>query len=258
MGCIIQARMTSNRFPGKVLQMVDDEKSVLEYVVSQVKYSKLLDKIVLATTTLDEDDKIVDLSKKMGIDFFRGDINDVLDRYYQCAKKFSFSTIVRITADNPLIDPTLIDDVIKQYSENSYDYATNFIPRTFPQGTEAEITSFDALEIAWKEAIKPSEREHVTPHFYNNPEKFRILKIKNSTDLSNYRWTVDKVIDLQLVRKLVSKIKKRPILMVDILKILKEDKNLLTINQDYVLNEGYLESLKKDKLLEMKKSDAKN
>ena len=189
--------MSSNRLPGKVLQMVDDEKTILEYVVSQLKYSKLLDKIVIATTTLAEDDKIVDLSKKMGIDFFRGDLNDVLDRYYQCAKKFSFSTIVRITSDNPLIDPTLIDDVIKQYSENSYDYATNFIPRTFPQGTEAEITSFDALEIAWKEAIKPSEREHVTPHFYNNTEKFRILNIKNSTDLSNYKCNVDKETDLQ-------------------------------------------------------------
>jgi spore coat polysaccharide biosynthesis protein SpsF (cytidylyltransferase family) len=251
--------MGSGRLPGKVMLKVDDSLTILEYVVSQVNKSKLVEKIVIATTSLKEDDKIVDLAKSIGIDYFRGDSDDVLDRYYQCAKEFSFSEIVRITSDNPLIDPTLIDDAISPFSSGSYDYATNNLPRTFPQGTEVEIISFNALEIAWEEAIKPSEREHVTPYFYNNPQKFKIFYINNPTNLSNYRWTVDNKTDLELVRILASKIKKRPILMEDILKVLKEEPNLLTINKDYVLNEGYLKSLKKDKeFLELKSDEEKN
>ena len=244
--CIIQARMGSSRLTGKVLMSLDGKNSVLYYTVNQLKHSKLIDRIIIATTTLHEDDKIIEIANEMNVQTFRGSTTDLLDRYYKCAKEFSLTNIVRITSDNPLIDPTLVDQAIEKFSEGSFDYVTNFIPRTFPQGTETEVFSSIALEKAWKEAKKPSEREHVTPYFYNNPNKFKILKIKHPDNLSKLRWTVDQEPDLELVRAIISKIKKRPILMKDIISLLENEPELVNINKDYVMNEGYLKSIKED------------
>jgi len=230
-GCIIQARMGSTRLPGKVMLKLDKENPVLHYVLKQLQSSKLLEKLVVATTILDEDDIIEDYGKNLDVDVFRGNANDVLDRYFNCAKKFSFSTIVRITSDNPLIDPTIVDDMIKKFILNSYDYLTNAHVRTFPYGTEVEIFSFKALEKAWKNSIKPSEREHVTPFFYDNPQLFKNHNEENSKNISNLRWTVDKETDFLLVKLIVSKIKKRPILMGDILNLFSKEPKLLEINK---------------------------
>jgi spore coat polysaccharide biosynthesis protein SpsF (cytidylyltransferase family) len=242
----MQARMSSTRLPGKVMLRVDEKNPVLYYVIKQISESKLCDKLVIATTTSLEDEKIVKFAKDMNISCFRGSVEDCLDRYYQCAKEFSLSTIVRITCDNPLIDPALVDDAILFYKSNSYDYVTNCRERTFPQGTEVEIFSFSALEKAWKEAKKYSEREHVTPYFYNNPDQFKIFNIRNNENLSHLRWTVDRKEDLEFVKNIVSKIKKSPILMSDILKLLKMEPGLININKNYVMDEGYLKSLKED------------
>lgn len=244
--CIVQARMTSTRLPGKVMMLVDDETPILGYVIKQLKYSKLCNQIIIATTTQNEDEKIIDFAKKNTIPYFRGSAEDCLDRYYQCAKTFSASIIVRITSDNPLIDPTLIDETVALFETGNYDYITNCKPRTFPQGTEVEVFSFNALEKAWNEAKKSSEREHVTPYFYKNPDKFRIFNITNKEDMSNLRWTVDRKDDLEFVRTIVSKIKKSPILMTDILKLLREEPHLKNINKNFIMDEGYLASLKND------------
>ncbi len=238
--------MGSTRLPGKVMLRIDEKNPVIYYVIKQISESKFCDKLVIATTTLLEDEKIVKFAKDMNISCFRGSVEDCLDRYYQCAKEFSLSTIVRITCDNPLIDPTLVDDAILFYKSNSYDYVTNCRPRTFPQGTEVEIFSFSALERAWKEAKKTSEREHVTPYLYNNPDQFKIFNIKNNENVSQLRWTIDRKEDLEFVKKIVSKIKKSPILMSDILKLLKIEPELININKDYIMDEGYLKSLKED------------
>ncbi|MBI3255108.1 MAG: glycosyltransferase family protein [Nitrosarchaeum sp.] len=245
--CIAQARMNSTRLPGKVMMFVDDETPIIEHVVKQLKQSKLCNQIVIATTTQNEDEKIVDFARKNKIPYFRGSIEDCLDRYYQCAKTFSSSIIVRITCDNPLIDPTLIDEAIMIFKSGDYDYVTNCKPRTFPQGTEVEVFSFNALKKAWNEAKKPSEREHVTPYFYNNPDKFRIFNITNQENISNLRWTVDRKEDLEFVRIVVSKIKKSPILMTDILQLLKKEQYLKDINKNFIMDEGYLKSLENDK-----------
>jgi len=245
--CIIQARMGSSRLPGKILMNLDGKNSVLQYTLNQLKHSKSIDKIIIATTTLHEDDKIIEMSNVMNIQTFRGSTTDVLDRYYKCAKEFSLTNIVRITSDNPLIDPTLVDQAIEKFFEGSFDYVTNCRPRTFPQGTETEVFSYIALEQAWKEAKKPSEREHVTPYFYNNPETFKILHIKHPDNLSKLRWTIDREPDLELVKAIISKIKKRPILMKDIISLLENEPDLVNINKDYVMNEGYLKSLEEDK-----------
>lgn len=248
LGCIIQARTLSTRLPGKVLKKVDKKHSLLEHVILQLRHCKKIDHIVIATTKQKIDDDIVILANEINVDFFRGSENDVLDRYYQCAKKFSFSSIVRITSDNPLIDPTVVDDVIEMFRNENFDYVSNNHPRSFPNGTESEVFSQKALEIAWKGAKKPSEREHVTPYFSNNPSKFKIGNLKYRKDISNLSWSVDRENDLELVRNIVLKIKKKPILMTDILELFQKEPKLKEINKDHIIDEGYKKSLKDDSL----------
>jgi len=221
-GCIVQARMSSTRLPGKVLKNIDDKNTLLNYVLFQLKESKLIEKIVIATSTLSEDDVIADFAKNENIDCYRGNLNNVLDRFYNCAKIFSFSKIVRITADNPLIDPTIIDKVIEKFESDDSDYASNCTERTFPNGTEVEIFSFNSLENAWLNSKDEYEQEHVTPYFYKNPNHFKISVLKNSIDLSNFKWTVDTLDDFLFVQKIILKINKRPILISDILKIIND------------------------------------
>ena len=153
-GCIIQARMGSSRLPGKVLMKSDDARPLLYYVINQLRYCTKVKNLVIATTTNQEDDEIEKFANNNSINIFRGKEKDVLDRYFQCAKKHSFSTIVRITADCPLIDPQIVDNVIEKFFSGSYDYATNTLIRTFPIGTDVEVFSFSALERTWKHAPK--------------------------------------------------------------------------------------------------------
>ena len=145
-GCIIQARTGSSRLPGKVMMKIKDDNPMLYYVIQQTKQSKLIDSLIVATTQLEEDDIIFDYVNSLGVKCFRGSSNDVLDRFYQCTKKFSFSTITRITADCPLIDPKIIDTVILAFNSDTFDYVTNTQPRTFPYGTEVEVYSSSAIE----------------------------------------------------------------------------------------------------------------
>jgi spore coat polysaccharide biosynthesis protein SpsF len=245
-GCIIQTRMGSTRLPGKVLKKIDEKNSVLYYVISQLQYSKFIDQIVVATTTLKEDDEIVKFCIDHNVKYFRGDPVDVLDRHYQCAKKFSFSNIVRMPSDKPLLDPNLVDKVISIYNNGDSDYMTTFQPLTFPIGTEVEIFSFLALESAWKNAKLPSEREHVTPYFYNNPEIFKTFNLKNDFNNSNYGWVVDTQADLDFVREIVSRISKRPITMNIIIDLLKNYPHLIDINKNVNRQESVEKSIKED------------
>jgi spore coat polysaccharide biosynthesis protein SpsF len=246
-GCIVQARMGSSRLPGKTLLKIDNKNTVLDFVINQLSCSTQIEKIVIATTDLESDDVIENFVKNLNLQIFRGNSNNVLDRYFQCAKYFSFDTIVRITGDNPLIDPTIIDDLIQKFTLNSYDYLSNAHVRTFPYGTEVEIFSFKSLEQAWKNAILPSEKEHVTPYFYNNSNLFKIHDEIQSNDISNLRWTIDKENDLFLVKSIISKITKRPILMNDILDLFSKAPKLFKINETQIRDEGYKKSLEEDK-----------
>ena len=246
-GCIIQARMGSTRLPGKAMLDVENDKTVLYFVIKQLQNCKLIDKIIVATTTLEADTQIVNFSKDLGIDCFRGSSNNVLDRYYQCAKEHSVLTIVRIPSDKPLIDPEIVDNIVSVFRNNSYDYITNFLSNpTFPSGTEVEVFSINALKKAWEKAKLPSEKEHVTPYFVNHEDEFKITHIENSEDLSDLRWAVDRIEDLKLVRKIVSKIKKRPIIMKDIIDLFAREPDLVEINKNVNGKEGELKSLKED------------
>ena len=251
LGCIIQARMSSTRLPGKVMIKIDRENTILDCVINQLQDSKEIKNIVIATTDQKEDDVIVEFIQKRRMKYFRGNKQDVLDRYYQCAKKFNFSEIIRITSDNPLIDYEMVDMVVKYFKSNNYDYIATDLPvdtfhRTYPLGYAVEVFTFSALENAWKNAKLPSEREHVTPYFYKNKEIFRQTSIQNSEDLSRFRCTVDTKYDLELIQKIYLNIKKRPILLSDVIKLFKANPEFIKINA-HVKADGYLRSLKEDK-----------
>ena len=233
-GCIIQARMNSTRLPGKVLMNIDEKFPALFYTVEQLKNSKLLEKIIIATSSNQEDNDIEKFCRKYNIKCFRGSLENVLDRYYQCAKEFGITTIVRIPADKPLIDPEIVDEVIQKFKENSFDCVTNFQPSTIPSGTEVEIFSFSALETAWKNTSSAFNKEHVTPYIYKNKEQFKIFNVVNKEDLSNFRWALDYKEDLELIRKIVMRIEKRPILTRDIINLLNKEKELIKINKNVI------------------------
>lgn len=246
LGCIIQARMGSSRLPGKVMMKIDQDNTVLSFLIKQLSHCIQLKRIVIATTDRKEDEVIVNFAKQMNVEYFRGNALDVLDRYYQCANKFGFSVIIRITADCPLIDPQIVDRVIEKFKSGTYDYGTNSLVRTYPYGTEVEIFSFRTLETAWRNAKKPSEREHVTPYVYTHKGDFKLFNLKYSRNISHLSWTVDRINDLKLVQIIASKIKKRPILLEDILALFEKEPALVDINKDRIPNEGYLKSISED------------
>ena len=223
--------MGSKRLPGKALMEILPGTTVLSSTISQMRCCKKIDEMIVATTTNAEDDAIVTEANKAGTDIFRGSAMDVLDRYYKCANACSASVIVRITADNPLVDPHITDTAVDTFVSSSVDYLSNTQPRTFPYGTDVEIFSFQALQTAWNNAKKQYEREHVTPYIYNNPSKFKIKNMVYDENLSHLRLTVDYSEDLELVRKIASKISHRPMLLGDILNILQNAPDLTEINK---------------------------
>ena len=245
-GCIIQARMSSSRLPGKVLKKINGEVPMLKFQLEQLKYSKCIEKIVVATTNMEEDDEIVNFCKANNVEYFRGESENVLDRYYQCAKKFSFSIILRIPADKPLIDPEIVDDIVGKFDLEYHDYVSNFLTLSYPSGTEVEVLSSKTLESVWKKAKLPSELEHVTRYIHTHQNEFNLLSIEYSKDLSKIGWAVDRIEDLELVNEIVSKIKKRPILMNDILELFGKEPSLAEINKNVNRDEGNIKSLKDD------------
>jgi len=246
-GCIIQARLGSTRLPQKVLLNLDERNSTLFYVIDQIKNCKKIDKIIVATTNLKEDDLIEEFVKNLGIDCFRGSERDVLDRYYNCAKEFGFNYIVRITADCPLIDPEIIDNIIESFNTDDEDYISNTLKNTFPKGLDTEVFTFEVLERAWKESKLLSDREHVTSFIRNN-SMFKIKNYENEENFSEYRWTLDRKEDLEFIREIIKRIQKRPILMKDIMFILEQEPDLLKINCNIDPNEGINKSKLEDKM----------
>ena len=223
-----------------------DELTVLDYVINQIRSATKCDKIVIATTNFPDDDKIVNHFANCDIDFFRGESENVLDRYYNCAKKFEIENIVRITSDCPLIDPEIVDQVISKYKSANYDYFTNTLIRTYPIGTDVEIFSFETLEKTWYNATLPSEREHVTPFIRNKKMHFRVANLENKKKLGHLRWTLDRQEDLDLIKEIIAKINKNPILMDDILNLFSTEPELIKINENISPDEGIIKSLKKD------------
>ena len=239
--------MGSTRFPGKVMVELNDNHNVLDYVINQLRFSKSIKNLIIATTFLEEDDIIVEYAKKNNLEYFRGEPLDVLDRYYQCAKKFSLETIVRMTSDSPFLDPLIVDKTVNKFQEDDFDFVSNNLIRTFPIGIDTEVFSFKTLEQAWKEAKLPSEREHVTTFIKKNKEVFKIYNLENNQKIPIYRLTIDRKEDLEFLRAIASNITKQPILMEDIYELFLQKPKILDLYNDGMnLTEGYNKSLKDD------------
>lgn len=247
---ISQARYSSTRLPGKVLLKILD-KPLLWYLIERLKLVKTPNQLIIATGISHSNKPIIDFAKKKNVNYFAGSEEDVIDRYYQTAKYYNGAIIVRITTDCPLMDPAIIDYGLNIFINGDYDYVSNVQPPTFPDGFDVEIFSFNALETSWKESKKPSEREHVTPYIWKNEEKqFKLKNFENEIDLSNFRLTVDTKEDFILISKIIEEFydKWNKFTMKDVIMYLKKNPELLKINSQYQRNEGYLKSLKEDKL----------
>ncbi|KPL07239.1 acylneuraminate cytidylyltransferase [bacterium SM23_57] len=238
---IIQARMGSTRLPGKVLLPIG-HLSMLARVINRVRRAQSVDEIVVATSINPEDDRIAEEAKLHNVQVFRGDENDVLDRYYQASKQCGATTIVRITADCPMIDPEVIDQVMLVFMQKKPDYASNCLQRTYPRGLDVEVMTFDALEKAWSEAKFTFQRSHVTPYIHKNPDQFNLESVTSGTDSSHFRWTVDTKEDLELVRTLYARFGHADTFTwQDAMMLMNLDPNLASINkhvQQKELQEG--------------------
>ena len=243
---IIQARMTSTRLPGKVLMEVMG-RPLLSYQIERLRFSKMIDKIIIATTVNKEDNSIVKLAQKEGLNFYRGSEDDVLDRYYQTTKKYNVKHIMRLTADCPLIAPEICDSIADAYFENGADYIRT--GETFAEGLDCEIIGFGAIAKAWLEAKLKSEREHVTLYIRNHPELFKTMVKENDTDDSRYRITVDEQEDFLVVKTILENMYKGNdsyFTAREIKIYLDAHPEVYRLNSHIIRNEGVLKSLQDD------------
>lgn len=241
---IIQARMTSTRLPGKVMKEVLG-RPLLSYLIERVRCCKGIKDITLATTLNPEDDSIATFGSNKGINVFRGSENNVLERFHEAAKMFDAKHIMRVTADCPLIDPDILYMLIEYYFAENLAYVSNCVYPTLPDGLDAEIFTFEALDYAYKHAVLPSELEHVTPYIRNHPEIFKTVNWTYHEDLSQLRWTVDEPEDFEFVKQVIEILYSvnKNFRMNDVLELIYQRPDLAQINTHIKRNEGLLKSL---------------
>ena len=196
---VVQARMSSKRFPGKVLQPIWGIPMLL-FEVNRIQESQQIDHIIVATSTDKTDNIIWELCIRHKIWCFRGDLNDVLDRYHSVTQIFNPAHVVRLTADCPLIDPEVIDKTILHHLQGGYDYTWN---PGFPDGLDVEVMTFNTLHKCWKDATSPEDREHVCTYIKAHPEIFKIGRYENGVDLSHIKISVDTPEDYEKIKALV-------------------------------------------------------
>jgi spore coat polysaccharide biosynthesis protein SpsF len=242
---IVQARMGSTRLPGKVLKDLEGE-TMLARVVQRLSRSRLIDEVLIATTDRAADNAIVEECRRCSVQVFRGDEDDVLDRYFHAAQLTKAEVVVRITSDCPLIDPEVTDKTIAAFlnpaslnlpflnpqGQAMPDYASNRLVQTYPRGLDTEVMTIQALERCWRAANQPYERTHVTPYIYEHPGEFKILSVTGEKDASRHRWTVDTPEDLEFVRAIYARFKGRDDFReADILALLEREPELTELNR---------------------------
>jgi len=247
---IIQARLGSTRLPRKLFLRLQG-KTVLEHVIARVTACQLNNELIVATTDQSQDNDIEQLCATLEVKVFRGSETDVLDRFYQAAKSIKADHVVRITADCPVIDPQIIDQVIALHLKEQSDYTANTIQERYPDGEDVEVFTFKALEQAWQAAKLVSEREQVTPYLRNHSEVFKQASLVASEDWSNQRWTLDNQEDFEFLINLYNNLyASNPLFgLTEVLSFLKTKPELIKINQHIGRNEGYAKSLTKDKVI---------
>ncbi|WP_249872149.1 glycosyltransferase family protein [Oceanobacillus saliphilus] len=244
---ILQARMSSSRFPGKVLKPLAGKPMLLQQI-DRIKKSEFIDKLIVATTVDTSDDAIALMCEENNILYYRGSMENVLERFYQISRIYEPKNIIRLTGDCPLIDSDIIDQVIERHLNQKNDYTSNTISPTFPDGLDTEVFTMKALEEIFKKANRPSLKEHVTLYIHENPASFKIENIANAENLSNHRWTVDEPEDYELVYLIYEGLysNKPDFTFHDILKFLNENTELQKLNAVYKRNEGLRKSLNQE------------
>ena len=244
---IVQARLSSTRLPGKVLMLILG-RPMLWRQLERVKRAKSIDRLIVASSDHPEDRQLVDMCREFGVECYCGSLDDVLDRFYQAARLYQASHIVRLTGDCPVADPQVIDAVIDCYRSGDCDYASNINPPTFPDGLDVEVMRLDCLEQAWREAKLPSQREHVTPFIRQQPQRFKLVNFANDTDLSHLRWTVDEPQDFEFITKVYEALYPTDsgFSMLRILSLLEKQPHLCDLNAGFERNEGFEKSIMDD------------
>jgi len=227
---ILQARMSSSRLPGKVMKLINNEP-ILKYEIDRIKQSKNIDKIVLATSVNKEDDVLEELAYSCGIECFRGDLNNVLDRFYQCATLYKADTIVRLTGDCPIIDAEVIDDIVEYFIARKLDYVSNSLDRTFPDGLDVEVFTYETLSLVKQKAKKEQELEHVTTYISSHLNEFKISQFKNDIDYSYIRWTLDTIEDFYFFKNFIESTNDNTFSWKELLNLADNDKYLIESNQ---------------------------
>lgn len=239
---IIQARMGSTRLPGKVLMEVND-RPLLAYQLDRISKSIELDRVVVATSILENDDAIEAFCKDYGIDCYRGSENDVMSRHYECCKQYNPDTVVRMTADCPLIDPNIIDKVVQQFIDDGVNYCGNTVPpetSKFPDGSDVEVFSMSALERAHREVKDAHYREHVTFQFWRD-ESYTSSQYTKVKDWSKYRITVDYPEDFEVVKYVLNELKNKKIFgsLKEVIDIIDGNQEIEKKNSQYFFGQGW-------------------
>ena len=233
---IIQARMGSTRYPGKVLKKVNG-KTMFEILVERMRSTNMLDDLVLATTTNDTDDILVDLANRIGIPVYRGSETDVLDRFVKTSEKFRADIIVRILNDCPLLDPFLVDEIVQYFVNNKLDFISNQNPHTYPDGMDISVFSKEALYRLDKVALLSSHREHIVPGFWEIPG-FHWQNYYNKIDLfKHHRWTLDYPEDFEVISRIIEVLYKKDQIfhLQDILDFVSKHPEIEIYNKKYLL-----------------------
>jgi len=240
---IIQARCSSSRFAGKVLQPLGG-MPMIRFMVERVRQARCIDELILATSDHPSDDPLVELATHANVRVYRGPLDDVLARFTGAARSVAAETVVRLTGDCPLIDADLIDAVIQSLRSAGADYASNCNPPMWPDGLDVEAMRRSALDAADREARLPSQREHVTPFLREHPQRFRSVQLRALVDLSALRWTVDYPDDLRFLNALLvaaGVTGPTGFDRYDLLRALERQPQLAEINR-HQRNEGYAQS----------------
>ena len=259
-GAIVQARTESTRFPNKVFAEIGGVP-LLQAVVDRCRAARMVDVVIVATTESLSDEPLVGACADWGVEVVRGSEDDVLSRFAHAADVYQLDTVVRVTADDPFKDPDVIDYAVSLLlgldlsygmvlpNSTVYDYVSNTIRPSYPEGLDIEVFTVDALRRADREARRPSEREHVTPYLWNHPDGFRTFNFALSVDRSHLRWTIDYRADLDAQNALLAATGRsiQDVRMSDLLAAVDADPNLSSKNMSILRNEGYLNSLRREK-----------
>ncbi|MGB8707618.1 MAG: glycosyltransferase family protein [Dehalococcoidia bacterium] len=231
----IEARMASTRLPGKIMKEILG-RPMLELLIERLKRAKKVDEIIVATTVNPEDEVVTRLAERVGVKWFRGSSDDVLDRVLQAAKAFKADVIVEMTGDCPLLDPEIVDMMVAKFLavKGKYDYVANVIKRTYPRGLDTQVFPVAVLQDVSRITQDPADRENVSLYIYEHPEKYRLLNVEALPEIArpDLRLCVDTEEDLRLITEIYSflYLRKPDFLTIDVLNLIDENPALSLIN----------------------------